>query len=366
MESPVNIRRTICCSLLLVVLSLCACGGSAAPGPTAAASASAVASRPASQAATPASPAQSAAAGTAAQLTIPYTAVSVSNTPIWVPIEAGLFKKYGVDAKTEFVSQSPNVTAAMLSGQTPVANQGEDSVINADLEGGDIAIVASGMTKFLFSVFSSPKIASVADLKGKKIGISKIGATTDFVARLVLSKNNLQPEKDVALIQLGGVPEIMAGIQSGAVDAGMLSPPTDSKARQAGLKELVNLTTYDVTYYQAPLAITKSWLAGHHDQALNVLRGYAAGIASIHQDKEQTKAIIAKYTKTDDPAVLEDAYQALVSALPRVPTPKPDAIQTGLSQSTAAKAKTADPNSFIDASLVDELQKSGFIDSLYH
>ena len=166
-------------------------------------------------------------------------------------------------------------------------------------------------------------------------------------------------------LQLGGVPEIMAGIQSGAVDAGVLSPPTDSKARQAGLKELVNLAKYDVTYYQAPLAITKSWLAGHHDQALNVVRGYAAGIAFIHRDKEQTKAIIAKYTKTDDQAVLEDAYQALVSALPQAPTPKPDAIQTGLSQSTAPKAQTADPNSFIDASLVDELQKSGFIDSLY-
>ena len=352
---------------MLVALLLSACGGLSAALSTAPASASATApAQPPKPAAATSAPARSAAAEPPlVQLTIPYTAVSVSNTPIWVPIEAGLFKKYGIDAKTEFVSQSPNVTAAMLSGQTPVANQGEDSVINADLEGGDIAIVASGMDKFLFSLFSSPKIATVADLKGKKIGISKIGSTTDFVARLVLSKNNLKPEKDVALLQLGGVPEIMAGIQSGAVDAGVLSPPTDSKARQAGLKELVNLAKYDVTYYQAPLAITKSWLAGHHDQALNVLRGYAAGIALIHRDKEQTKAIIAKYTKTADPAVLEDAYQALVSALPQVPTPKPDAIQTGLSQSTAPKAQTADPNSFIDASLVDELQKSGFIDSLY-
>ena len=313
-----------------------------------------------------AAPSQSPSAGQPLpQLTIPFTAISVSNTPIWAPIEAGLFKKYGIDAKTEFVSQSPNVTAAMLSGQTPVANQGEDSVINADLEGGDIAIIASGMDKFLFSLFSSPKIATVADLKGKKIGISKIGSTTDFVARLVLSKNGLQPEKDVALLQLGGVPEIMAGIESGAVDAGMLSPPTDSKARQAGLKELVNLATYDVTYYQAPLAVKKSWLAEHHEQALNVVRGYAAGIALIHRDKEQTKAIIAKYTKTEDQAALEDSYQALVSALPRVPTPKTDAIQTGLAQSTAAKAKTADPKSFIDSSLVDELQRTGFIDSLY-
>ncbi|HLY64565.1 MAG TPA: ABC transporter substrate-binding protein [Chloroflexota bacterium] len=359
-------RRTLGSLSIPLALFLSACGGSSSAPSTALASAPAASAQPPKPAVASSAPARAATSEQPlAQLTIPYTAVSVSNTPIWVPIEAGLFKKYGIDARTEFVSQSPNVTAAMLSGQTPVANQGEDSVINADLEGGDIAIVASGMDKFLFSVFSSPKLATVADLKGKKIGISKIGSTTDFVARLVLSKNNLQPEKDVALIQLGGVPEIMAGIQSGAVDAGMLSPPTDAKARQAGLKELVNLTKYDVTYYQAPLAITKSWLTGHHDQALNVLRGYAAGVALTHRDKEQTKAIIAKYTKTDDQAVLEDAYQALVLALPQVPTPKADAIQTGLAQSTAPKAQAADPNSFIDPSLVDELQKSGFIDSLY-
>jgi ABC-type nitrate/sulfonate/bicarbonate transport system substrate-binding protein len=171
--------------------------------------------------------------------------------------------------------------------------------------------------------------------------------------------------KDVAIVQLGGVPEILAGIQSGAVDAGVLSPPTDSKARQEQLKELVNVTKYDVTYYQSPLAVTRSWLAGHRDLALNVLRGYAAGVAFIATNKDQTKAIIGKYTKTTDSAVLEDAYQALLSTLQRVPAPKPEAIQTGLAQSTSPKAKTADPNRFIDASLVAEVQKSGFIDSLY-
>jgi len=103
----------------------------------------------------------------------------------------------------------------------------------------------------------------VADLKGKKVGVSKLGSTTDFVARLVLAKNDLDPGKDVTLLQLGGVPEIMAGMQSGAVDAGVLSPPTDSRARQAGLKELVNVSQYNVTYYQAPLAAKKSWLAAH-------------------------------------------------------------------------------------------------------
>ena len=352
--------------LLPIIVLLCSCGGTEVPSgaPSSKPAAPSTPTTPvASAVAKPAAPA-AAGGGALTPLTIPFTAVSVSNTPIWVPIELGLFKNYGIDAKTEYVSQSPNVTAAMLSGQTPVANQGEDSVINADLEGGDIVIVGSGMNKFLFSMFSSPKLSAVADLKGKKIGISKIGSTTDFVARLVLGRNNLQPEKDVAIVQLGGVPEILAGIQSGAVDAGVLSPPTDSKARQAGLKELVNLNQYDVAYYQAPLAMTKSWLAGHHGLALNVMRGYVAGVVTIHKDKQRTEAIIGKYTKTTDAAVLDDAYKALISALPAIPTPKADAIQTGLAQSTSPKAKTADPNSFIDASLVDELQKSGFIDSL--
>jgi len=352
--------------LASAALLLSACGAAAPSAPASQPPASAgqrssslasAASKPATQTAAPAQ--------TLPALTIPYTAISVSNAPIWVPIEAGLFKKYGVDAKTEFVSQSPNVTAAMLSGQTPIANEGEDAAINADLAGGDIVIIASGMDKFLFSLFTSPKITSIADLKGKKIGISKIGSTTDFVARLVLSKNKLEPGKDVALVQLGGVPEIMAGLQSGAVEAGVLSPPTAFKAKAAGLKELVNLSQYDVTYYQAPLAAKKSWLADHRALALNVLRGYLAGVATIHRDKKQSEAILAKYTKTRDQTILEGSYQALISALPKVPTPKIDAIQTGLAQSTKRQAKSADPASFIDPSLMNELQQSGFIDSLY-
>jgi NitT/TauT family transport system substrate-binding protein len=149
------------------------------------------------------------------------------------------------------------------------------------------------------------------------------------------------------------------------VDAGVISPPTTVQARKRGLHEIANLATYDVEYYTAPIVAKKSWLKDNHDLALKVMQGYAAGIAMAHRDKAATMSIIGKYTKTDDKDVLEDAYASLISALPKVPVPALPAVQTGLAQTTLPAAKTADPASFIDASLMEELQKNGFIDSLY-
>ena len=365
--TPTELGARLRPAAFVLLLGLTACGGAAAPGPSSASASattkpSAVSSAGQSQSA-PAS--VLASSGQALpQLTIPYTAISVTSSPLWVTLETGQFAKYGLDVKTEYIPTSTALTPAMLSGQIPVANNSEDALINANLAGGDLAIIAAGADKFVFSVYTK-SLANVSDLKGKKIGITRIGAATDFAARFVLAKNNLTPDKDVALLQIGSVPEILAGILSGAVDAGVLSPPTTAQARKANLKPIANLSDYDVRYYTGPIAAKKPWLRDHRDLGLKVVQAYAAGIAVIHRDKETTMRIIGKYSKTDDAAVLEDAYSSLLPALPRVPLPKVDAIQTGLAQASEPNAKTADPASFINPSLVEELQASGFIDNLY-
>jgi len=255
----------------------------------------------------------------------------------------------------------------MLGGQIPLAIAGEDVVINANLQGGDLVIIGAGIDHFLFQIYATKAINSIADLKGKKLGITRIAAATDFAARYVLAQNKLAPSTDVALLQMGGQPEIMAGLQSGAIDAGVLSPPTTAQAKKADFHDIANLSKYDVTYYQSPIGGKKAWLKDHRDVTLSVMKAYSEGIAYIHKDKAGTMKIIGKYTKTDDPATLEDAYEQLLLALPKNPIPKVDAIKAGLDQIAAdvPAAKTADPSSFIDPSFVEELQKSGFIDALY-
>ena len=299
-------------------------------------------------------------------LTIPYTALTANSLQYWVANDMGLYKKYGLDVDIEYVATSTTVTAAMLSGQTPVSDNGEDAVISADLGGGDLAIIGAGWNKLLLDIYSTPGIKDPAQLKGKRLGVSKQGTVTDFAGRYFLTKNNLVPNRDVTLVQTGGAPQTLTALQSGAIDAGVFGSPNDYQAKAAGFSELANLADYNIAYHTGPLVAKKSWLKSHHEDALNILRAYLEAVDIVYKDKSKAVAILGKYMKTSDTKLLDDSYASTLRGLPRMQLPEIDAVKVGLQQSKVPAAKSADPAQFIDTSLIDELQAGGFFASLGH
>jgi NitT/TauT family transport system substrate-binding protein len=346
--------------LVIVLLALIRCAP-AAPSP--AANAPTVAS--ATAAVTSAAPA--AQSGGLVPLKMAYTAISVAVLPIWVAYDQGLFQKNGIDPAMQYVATSPVLTASMLSGEVQIAHAAEEVVLNSDLSGGDVVILASGGDRLLFSLYATSGITNLADLKGKKIGVTNHGSSTDFAARWLLTHNGLQPDKDVALISLGGVPNILQAMQAGAVDAGVVSPPTSFKAQTAGFKELVDFSTLSLPYYQSPVIARKSWVKDNPDTLRKFVKAYVEAVAFIKRNKAETEKIIGKYTKTTDTAELDGTYDGFNNILPQTPSPRADAIQMGLDFVAAdhPQAKSADPTQFFDASWVEELDKNGFIASLY-
>jgi ABC-type nitrate/sulfonate/bicarbonate transport system substrate-binding protein len=346
----------------IAVVGLSGCGGSSAPRPSnSAASASPnSAAQPSAIAQSPATPKPSGAT----HLTIPYTALTANSLQYWVANDLGLYKKYGLDVDIEYVATSTTVTAAMLSGQTPVSDNGEDAVISADLGGGDLAIIGAGWNKLLLDIYSTPAIKAPKELKGKRLGVSKQGTVTDFAGRYFLTKNGLVPNTDVTLVQTGGAPQTLTALQSGAIDAGVFGSPNDYQAKAAGFSELANLADYDIAYHTGPLVAKRSWLTTHHGDALNVMRAYLEAVDQVYRDKSKAIAILGKYMKTSDTALLEDSYTSTLRGLPRMQLPEIDALKVGLQQSELPAAKTADPAQFIDTSLVNELQASGFFTGL--
>lgn len=304
---------------------------------------------------------------TLTKLRIPYTAISVAMAPTWVAMDQGLFKKYGLDVTIDYIATSPVLTAAMLNGEVQIAEAAEDVVITSGLGGSDIEILASGGERLLFSLYTKSTINSLQDLKGKTIAVTRRGSSTDFAAHWLLTKNNLVPDKDVAFVNTGGVPEILTAMQTGQVDAGVLSPPTTTKARQAGFKELADISAQDLAFYQAPVIARKSWVDKNPDLVRSFMKAYVEAIAVMKKDKATTKAIIGKYTQTTDDAILEESYASFVKILPQAPAPKLEAIKNGLDQAALdnPKAKDANPNQFFDAKWVQELDQSGFIAGLY-
>lgn len=345
--------------LLVIATALIACAP--APTPTAAPT------RAPTAVATAASVPPTATPAPPVKLRVPYTAISVAMLPTWVAYEQGLFTKNGLEVTMDYLATSPLLTAAMLSGEVQIAEAAEEVVITSGLEGSDLVILASGGERLLFSLYTKTDIAKVEDLKGKKIGVTRRGASTDFAARYLLTKFNLKPDQDVALVAIGGVPEILAALQGGAVEGGVVSPPTTIKAKQAGFKELVDISALDLPFYQAPVVARKSWVRDNPETLRKFMKAYVEAIAVIKKDKNVTKKAIGKYTQTTDDAVLEESYNAFVKILPQAPYPRLDAIKVGMDQValTNPKAKDADPNQFFDARWVEELDKSGYIASLY-
>ncbi len=283
-----------------------------------------------------------------------YSAVSVSQLPVYVAREMGLFERQGLDVDLTYIATGTTLTAAMLGGEVHVAVIAEDGVISADLRGADLVMIAAGPERLLFSLYTSPGIRSIGDLKSKKLGVSRTGSATDLAGRYILARNDLTPQKDVVIVQVGGVPEILAAMKSGAVDAGILSPPTTFAAQKAGMHELVDISEENLPFYQGAVSVRKSWLKDNREAARRYLKAFIEAVRVIHQEPDRVATVLAKYTQQTDPAILSQSVSALTRVLPIDQTPRLDAIKTGLEQVglTDPKARDADPGQFIDASVV--------------
>lgn len=356
---------------LAVLLGLAACTGpDAARTPSGAGTG--LAERPSllpgDTAAAGATPVPSARPFPAISLRIPYTAVSVVNAPLWVAKDAGDFEREGVNVEVEYIATGTTVTQAMVSGEIGLAHSGLESLVTAGLAGADVVGLAASTDRFIFRLYGAPELTGLPDLRGKRVAVSRLGTSTDAVARLLLQRGGLEPDRDVAIVQAGGVPEIFAALESGAVSAGILSPPIIFRAEAAGYSLLADTTETDIPYHQAVLMSTRRYVAANGDAVRRVLRGYVRGVARYKQDKEFAKDVIGRYTQTTDATILEQTWAIQDRVLARVPSIRLQAVQLALdiAGTQNPEAWTRAPGDFTDDRVLRELESSGFVASLYH
>ena len=292
-----------------------------------------------------------------------YAAISGAFAPLWIAADKNLFSKYGLNVDLRYIAPA-TATQALIGKNLDIINPGGE-IVEAGLNGEPVVYIAGIMNRAVMSIYAKPEIASLADLKGKVLAVTVPGATTDFAARVLLQQAHLTPGKDVKLIYLKGMAEILAGINQGNADAGIFTSPTTLKAQHAGLKELVNVTEQNIPMIHAALASTKEYVKTRRDDARRFLQAYLEGIKISRTDPDYTKQIIGKYTKTTDVADLENSYQTFLPAWERLPLVPAAAVQTMLNFATHPTAKTAKPEAFIDNSVLAEIGKSGFVDRLY-
>lgn len=323
--------------------------------------------KPEAKAATPAAKA-TAPAAQLVKLKSAFSAMSGSQAPLWVAKEKGLFEKYGLDITLDYIATGGVLTAALLSGETAIASTAGGAQVSANLAGGETTIIAGFTNMVALSLYVQPSIQRIEDLKGKTVGVTRFGANSDFSTRYALRKYGLEPEKDVAIVQTGGLPESVAALQSGGIHGAALAPPTSVQAKKLGMRELINFVDLEIPYAQNTLAVNKKYLASNRGAVLNYMKAFVDGIALAKKDKDYTKKVVGQYSKIEDQDILEETWQLYTGKLlPRVPYETVEAVQAVLDDLAREdpRAKTAKPETFIDNSLLKELDDSGFIKKLY-
>ncbi|HEX9144392.1 MAG TPA: ABC transporter substrate-binding protein [Candidatus Binatia bacterium] len=297
-------------------------------------------------------------------LRVAWSSISSSQAVLWVAHEGGLFKKNGVQVELVYILSGPMIIQSMLAKEIDIAQTAAPPVVAADLAGANIAVVAGINNTFVYSFRARSTIKSAADLRGKKIGVTRIGSDSHTATEFALRKWGLDPERDVNILQLGGQLEILAALQSGVVDAGPLSYPQAARARQMGIGELADIGGMGIAYQGTAINMRRDQIETQRETLLKFMRAVIEGIYLYLNREEFAMNVIGKYAKIKDRELLAETYRINGQRyLERVPYPTLPGIQNILNQLALKnpKAKQARPEQFVDASLVAEIEHSGFI-----
>ncbi len=237
-----------------------------------------------------------------------YGSTDGAIAPLWFAKETKLFEKRGLDVVLVGMGTGSVSLRALIAKDLEIASLSGSGLVQAALQGADTIIISAAINGFIFKVFGAPEITSPAQLKGKKLGVSRYGATSDFAVRLALKKWGLNPERDVSILQIGTSQDTVRAMQTKMLDAGVLSGTASLIARKAGFRELGDLADLGLHYPMAPIGTTRSFLQKNEALVKEFMLAYIEAIHDFKRNKEAALAVLKKYTRNDDREVLEDSY----------------------------------------------------------
>jgi NitT/TauT family transport system substrate-binding protein len=295
-----------------------------------------------------------------AKVRVNWTAVSGTQSGLWLAYEEGIFKRNGVDVELTHIPSSSRAIQAMLAGEIAFSAVDVANAVEADLKGADVVMLAATTNRLIFSLMARPEIKTVADLKDKTVGITRIGSSTHTASLIAFAEAGLKPG-EYRILPLHEVPNILAALLAGQIDAGIVSPPTNSRARKAGLNELRNLAVDGPEYPSVALGSTRAYVKAHEDVTRRVVRSYVEAVHLFKTNKPVAIKVLQKYTKVSDGDVLEETYAQFKDYLESVPRVSRKGLERILADLRAKdpSVKPAQADDFLDERFLSGLEIEG-------
>jgi NitT/TauT family transport system substrate-binding protein len=292
----------------------------------------------------------------------------MSQSMPWMAQEAGLFKKYNIDHELVFIASSGIVTAALLGGDADMTVTGGIGNVIAYVRGStDVAFIGGVKNTMTQTLVAGGNIKKPEDLKGKRIGVSRIGGNSHYFTIQALRRYNMEPNRDFSFLQTGGDPETLAALLSGGIEVANLTPPTDSQAIARGYHYVVYGPDLKIPYVATAFVTKRSLLAKRGQVVGQYMRAMAETARIMHTDREFVYKVLGKYLRITDRSVLDSAYNAEIKVLEPRLVIKNEALQAILDEvaQTDPRAKKVKPQELIDSRYLDEMEKSGFFDQVW-
>jgi ABC-type nitrate/sulfonate/bicarbonate transport system substrate-binding protein len=239
--------------------------------------------------------------------------------------------------------------------------------IDVNLEHGSSLVhyVAGVTTRFVYKLMGQPELASVQDLRGRVVAVSRRGSMGYHGMRKVLELNQLRPDADVAFLYPGSDEAAFEAFLVGHADAVLASPPRDLVATRQGKKMLLDVEQLNIPFLGAGIIVRTDYAAANVDVVERFLKGYLQGIATWLTDPDTSVDVLAKYQQSDDRALLRAGYEAFRPTKSRDQLVPEEAVLATVQASEHPAARSANPREFYDNSYLERLKQSGFVDQLY-
>jgi ABC-type nitrate/sulfonate/bicarbonate transport system substrate-binding protein len=298
---------------------------------------------------------------------IAWAGDSPANSPIWVVQEKGLLAKQGLIGEVIRINASPTALQALLAGEVDVIVTSVTTLVSSRLAGADIVMILGMVPTFVDHVISLKSITALEQLKGKTGGVNRLGSTSDLGLRLALRRVGVDPEKDTKIITAGGNAERFAALSKGVIQFSIMPEPFVAEGEKLGFRDLLDIGSLKIPFWWNAVLTREPILKAKRPMFVKFTRAMMDAVHFIKTEKEPTKAIFSKNLRITDPESLERAYRAYNGIFPENLLPTPDGVKTMLDDLAHSnpKAAGADPKTFVDQSLVREVEASGFVKQLY-
>jgi len=304
------------------------------------------------------------------KMSVGLSSVSALHSAMWVAEQKGFYRKHGIDAEVIITGQGGTAgISALLANDIQIVSSAGDLLVAAALRGGDTVMAAGVVNKGLQRILTKPEIKSPADLKGKRVGVTRIGAVSHVVLQMMLQRWKMSLN-DVQVMQVGSSPNMLVSLDKNGIDAAVLTIPSMFVAEDRGYRVLIDMADTDIYYLHTMIGTTRSYIKANRDKVVRFLKGFLEGLAYVKQNKKESLEIVKKKLRigAEQEHNLERSVELLsMKYYEAMPYPSLRGVETvlGFVEKDNPKAKGADPKSFVDDSLLREIDASGFVKGLY-